>query len=94
MKAGRSEGPKNQETDQLEELWKAEREVSRNSLGASQEHTSKTAQEEESKVVDLLEEAYRGEASPYRTRYSAEVLNEMTMDEVLLASSSWQDAVG
>ena len=44
--------------------------------------------------MDLLEEAYRGEASPYRTRYRAEVLNEMTMDEVLLASSSWQDAVG
>jgi len=91
------EGAKGQRTKR-QTSWKnsgkAEREVSRNSLGASQEHTSKTAQEEESKVVDLLEEAYRGEASPYRTRYSAEVLNEMTMDEVLLASSSWQDAVG
>ena len=44
--------------------------------------------------MDLLEEAYRGDASPYQTRYSAKVLNEMTMEEVLLASSSWQDAVG
>jgi len=38
--------------------------------------------------VDLLEGTYRGEASPHRTRYSAEVLNEVTMEnEVLLASS-------
>jgi hypothetical protein len=86
VKAGRSEGPKNQETDQLEELWKAEREVSRNSLGASQEHTSETAQGGESKAVDLLEGTDRGEASPHQTRYSAEVLNEMTMEEVLAAS--------
>jgi hypothetical protein len=32
VKAGRSEGPKNQETDQLEELWKSGEKVSRNSL--------------------------------------------------------------
>jgi hypothetical protein len=68
-------------------LEEAEREVSRNSLGASQEHTSETAQGGESKAVDLLEGTYRGEASPHRTRYSAEVLNEVTMEEVLLASS-------
>ena len=44
--------------------------------------------------MDLLEGTYRGEASPYRTRYSVEVLNEVTMEEVLAASSLWQDAVG
>jgi hypothetical protein len=44
--------------------------------------------------VDLLEGTYRGEASPHRTRYSAEVLNEVIMGEVLPASSPWQDAVG
>ena len=48
----------------------------------------------ESKAVDLLEGTYRGEASPHRTRYSAEVLNEVIMEEVLPASSPWQDAVG
>ena len=44
--------------------------------------------------MDLLEGTYRGEASPYRTSYSVEVLNEVTMEEVLPASSPWQDAVG
>ena len=94
MKAGRSEGPKNQETDQLKELWKSGARSFPNSLGASQEHTSQTAQGGESKAVDLLEGTYRGEASPYQTRYSVEVLNEVTMEEVLPASSLWQDAVG
>ena len=37
--------------------------------------------------MDLLEGTERGEASPHRTRYSAEVLNEVTMEEVLAASS-------
>ena len=36
--------------------------------------------------MDLLEGTYRGEASPHRTRYSVEVLNEVTMEEVLPAS--------
>ena len=94
MKAGRSEGPKNQETDQLKELWKAEREVSRNSLGASQEHTSETGRRGESKAVDLLEGTERWEASPHQAKYGVEVLNEVTMEEVLPASSPWQDAVG
>jgi hypothetical protein len=37
--------------------------------------------------VDLLEGTYRGEASPHRTSYRAEVRNEVTMEEVLAASS-------
>jgi hypothetical protein len=72
---------------QLKELWKAEREVSRNGLGASQEHTSEAAQGGESKAVDLLEGTYRGEASPHRMNYGVEVLNEVTMEKVLPASS-------
>jgi hypothetical protein len=36
--------------------------------------------------VDLLEGTYRGEASPHQTRYSAAVLNEVAMEEVLPAS--------
>src|ERR1700676_106841 len=72
---------------------KAEREASRNSQGASQEHTSETGQHGESKAVELLEGTERWEASPHQARYSAEVLNEVTMEEVL-AASPWQDAVG
>ena len=37
--------------------------------------------------MDLLEGTERGEASPHQARQSAEGLNEMTMDEVLPASS-------
>jgi len=44
VKTGRSKGPKNQETDQPNKLWQAERVVNRNSLGATQS-TSKAAQE-------------------------------------------------
>ena len=77
MKAGRSEGPKNQETDQLKELWKAEREVSRNSLGASEERTTQTGREGRVKQWILLEGTERWEASPHQAKYSAEGLNEM-----------------
>jgi hypothetical protein len=56
VKAGRSEGPKNQETDQLKELWKAEREVSRNSLGVSEERTNQIGLEGRVKQWILLEE--------------------------------------
>ena len=44
MKTGKSEGPKNQETDQPNRLWQMERVVTRNGLGATPS-ASKTAQE-------------------------------------------------
>jgi hypothetical protein len=44
--------------------------------------------------VDLLEGTERREASPHQAKYGVEVLNEVTMEEVLPASSPWQDAVG
>ena len=41
--------------------------------------------------MDLLEGTERWEESRHQARYSAEVLNEVTMEEVLVASP-WQDA--
>ena len=95
MKAGRSEGPKNQETGQLKELWKSgASSFPKQSRSEPKEHTSETGQRGESKAVELLEGTERWEASPHQARYSAAVLNEVTMEEVLAALSPWQDAVG
>ena len=94
MKAGRSEGPKNQETDQLEELWKSGASSYPKQSRSEPKAHFRDRSRGESKAVDLLEGTERWEASPHRTRYSADVLNEVTMEEVLPASSPWQDAVG
>jgi hypothetical protein len=83
VKAGRSEGPKNQETDQLEELWKSgARSFPKQSRSERRAHYE-TGQRGESKAVDLLAGTERREASPHQAKQSAEGLNEMTMDEVL-----------
>jgi len=67
-KPERAKGQRTKRQTSWKNSGKAEREVSWNSLGASQEHTSQTAQRGESKAVDLLEGTERGEASPHQAK--------------------------
>ena len=59
----RAEEPRDRPTERT--LAKRSEKTSRNSPGASQEHTSETGQHGESKAVDLLEGTERWEASPH-----------------------------
>jgi RNA-directed DNA polymerase len=61
VKTGKSEGPKNQETDQPAKLWQPERVVIRNSLGATKS-ASKAAPEEKEEWISTGTKG--GEASP------------------------------
>jgi RNA-directed DNA polymerase len=81
VKTGRSEGPKNQETDQPNKLWQPERVVTRNSLGATKS-TSQTAQEEKEEWNSTGTERGGASPEPGEKRYK-KVLNEMIMDQIL-----------
>jgi group II intron reverse transcriptase/maturase len=77
----KSEGPKNQETDQPNKLWQPERVVTRNSLGATKS-TSQTAQEEKEEWNSTGTERGGASPEPGEKRYK-KVLNEMIMDQIL-----------
>ena len=81
MKTGKSEGPKNQETDQPNKLWQAERVVTRNSLGATQS-ASKAAQAEKEEWISTRTKGGEASPEPGEERYK-KVLNEMIMDQIL-----------
>jgi len=81
VKTGKSEGPKNQETDQPNKLWQAERVVTRNSLGATQS-ASKAAQAEKEEWISTRTKGGEASPEPGEERYK-KVLNEMIMEQIL-----------
>jgi len=81
VKTGKSEGPKNQETDQPTKLWQPERVVTRNSLGATK-NASKTAQEEKEEWISTGTKGGEASPEPGEKRYK-KVLNEMIMEQIL-----------
>lgn len=81
MKTGKSEGPKNQETDQPNKLWQPERVVTRNSPGATPSASLDRSSGEGR--VDLYPNQRRGGKLGARRKRYKKVLNEMIMDQIL-----------
>lgn len=81
MKTGKSEGPKNQETDQPNKLWQPERGVIRNSPGATPS-ASWIAQAGKEEWISTRTKGGEASPEPGEKRYK-KVLNEMIMDQIL-----------
>ena len=80
MKAGRSEGPKNQETDQLEELWQSgARSFPKQSRSEPRAHFRDRSAPGRVKQWTCLKETERWEARARTARSGAEVLNKVTI---------------